>query len=89
MSQESMRAIRLKINNSIEDARVNATYAVLRQYCHEVDIKIQKKFCQCPTMQAVNCPYSRNGSVCDTCDHLVQYSLKNKKAYCIDRSKFI
>lgn len=85
-----IREKRAKINDKIEQAKTDATYAVLRTYCHEVDIEIQKKFCQIPTMHAINCPYGgRNGGICDTCDHLVQYSLKNKKAYCINNAKRI
>lgn len=83
----AIREKKSRINNRIEQAKVEATYEVLRTYCHEVDIEIQKKFCQVPTMHAINCPYGgRNGGMCDTCDHLVQYSLKNKKAYCLNNA---
>lgn len=85
-----IRERKLRINDRIEQAKIEATYKILRMYCHEVDIEIQKRFCQVPTMCAINCPYGgHNGGICDTCDRLVQYSLKNKKAYCLNNTAFI
>ena len=86
--KEQIRDRRYKIGLKIDAAKTEATIQVLRQYCHEVDVDLEKRFCQVPVMVPKKCP-SGHGCFCDTCDYLVQYSLKNKKVWCINRLKDI
>lgn len=76
---KNMRAV---INAKVEDAKTSAMYAALKKHCNEVDINLITRFGALPAMLPVKCP-SRHGGRCDTCDYLVQYSIKNKKAYCL------
>lgn len=86
--EDKTRKIKSKINDKIELARISATYSVLMAYCHEVDIEVENVFAQAPVMHAINCPYGgRNGGVCSTCDCMVQYSLNDKKVYCINKNR--
>ena len=77
-----IRNMRLVINSKVEDAKEIAIFKTLRSLCNEVDITLEKRFCNTPAMIPVKCPYKR-GSQCDTCNYLVQYSLKHQKAYCL------
>lgn len=77
---------RLAINRAIEDARTEATFKVLRDNCNEIDIKIEKRFCQIPVLYPEKCPIG-NCYFCDNCEYMVQYSLKKKKVYCIGGKK--
>lgn len=86
--KEQLRDRRHKINSMIDAARAEATYRVLRSTCHEVDITLESRFCGCPVMIAAKCPNGKDKR-CDACDYMVQYSLKNKKVYCIDKRKEI
>ena len=76
---KDMRAI---VNARVEDAKTAAMYNALKKNCNEVDINLTKRFGALPIMTPVECP-TKHGCRCDTCDYLVQYSLKNLKAYCL------
>ena len=76
---KDMRAV---INAKVEDAKVMAMYNALKKHCNEVDITLATRFGALPIMTPVTCP-NKHGCRCDTCDYLVQYSIKNLKAYCL------
>ena len=76
---KDMRAV---INAKVEDAKVMAMYNALKKHCNEVDITLTTRFGALPIMTPATCP-NKHGCRCDTCDYLVQYSIKNLKAYCL------
>ena len=84
LSASEIRDKRIMVGNAIEDARTKATLMVLRKYCNEVDIGLKTRFGTLPAMIPCNCP-TGHGTQCDTCNYLVQYSLKNKKVYCLTK----
>ena len=84
LSASEIRDKRIMVGNAIEDAKARATLTVLRRFCNEVDIELKTRFGALPAMIPCNCP-TGHGTQCDTCNYLVQYSLKDKKAYCLTK----
>lgn len=77
-----IREMRLAVNQRVDYAKTKAMYDALRDYCYETTIEVESRFAGLPILTPKVCPNGHSGR-CDTCDYLVQYSLQNKKAYCL------
>lgn len=82
LTPKEIRDMRLLVNAKVEDAKNAAMYTALRKLCNEVEINLTTRFGALPVMTPVSCPCN-HGCRCDTCDYLVQYSLKYHKVYCL------